>query len=258
MLDLNKQIGGKNLTETELQVLYYIVENIEKVLKMGVRGVAKANFTSSSTIMRLTKKMGYQGFVDMYYKLLPLVRSARAAVDTDLQFVNSFCSNTILQYNSYDTIRSFAEKLAGMNRKYVFIYATGFSAMPGEYLNRKLLVTGRKCIFSSGRDSIGIFENNLDDMGMLLVLSRSGETRRVIERVKIAKENGIFVTSITNELDNHVNELADIRFRIEDNMKLDDRNIMANTFFPNVLMLMEILIYEYHKISQGVNQKMNE
>ena len=250
MLDLNKQISGKNLTEAEEQVLYYIVGHMDEVLKMGVRGVAKANYTSSSTIMRLTKKMGYSGFVDMYYKLLPLVGQTEADPDTDFQFVNSFCSNTVLQYNRYEDFRRFAERLAAIQGRYVFIYATGFSAMLGEYFNRKLLVMGRKCIFSSGRDSIGVFENNLSDMGMLLVLSRSGETERVIDRVKIARENGIFVTTITNELDNHVNELADIRFRIEDNMKLDDRNIMANTFFPNVLMLLEVLIYEYHKVSR--------
>ena len=87
-------------------------------------------------------------------------------------------------------------------------------------------------------------------MGMLITISRSGETQSVVDRVKIAKENGIFIVSFTNELENRVNALADIAFRIEDSNKLDDRNMMANTFFPNVLMLMELLIYEYYKVLQ--------
>lgn len=41
-----------------------------------------------------------------------------------------------------------------------------------------------------------------------------------------------------------------MNFHIEDSNKLDDRNMMANTFFPNVLMLIELLIYEYHKVLQ--------
>ena len=69
-----------------------------------------------------------------------------------------------------------------------------------------------------------------------------------MDRVKTAKENGIYTVSFTNELDNRVNTLADMRFRIEDSNKLDDRNMMANTFFPNVMMLMELLIYEYHRV----------
>lgn len=250
MIDLSKLIDGKNLSEMETTVLYYIVEHIDVVLKIGVRGVAKENFTSSSTIMRLTKKLGYSGFVDMYYKLLPMVKNSEGCIDEDLQFINSFCSNTLLQYNSYEQMKLFARKICELDNRFIFIYATGFSAMSAEYFNRKLLVLGRKCIVSSGMDSIGVFENNLADMGMLITISRSGETQSVVDRVKIARENGIFIVSFTNELDNRVNVLADIAFRIEDSNKLDDRNMMANTFFPNVLMLMELLIYEYYKVLQ--------
>lgn len=250
MIDLSKLTDGKNLSEMEKTVLYYIVEHIDEVLKMGVRGVAKENFTSSSTIMRLTKKLGYSGFVDMYYKLLPMVKNAEGCIDEDIQFINSFCSNTLLQYNSYEQMKLFARKICELDNQFIFIYATGFSAMSAEYFNRKLLVLGRKCIVSSGMDSIGVFENNLADMGMLITISRSGETQSVVDRVKIAKENGIFIVSFTNELENRVNALADIAFRIEDSNKLDDRNMMANTFFPNVLMLMELLIYEYYKVLQ--------
>lgn len=250
MVDLSKLTKGKNLTEVEGAVLRYIIDHIDEVLKMGVRGVAKENYTSSSTIMRLTKKLGYSGFVDMYYKLLPLVKNAEGNIDGDIQFISSFCSNTLLQYNSYEHMKLFARKVCSLNNQFIFIYATGFSAIPADYLNKKLLVLGRRCIMSSGTDSIGVFENNLSDMGMLITISRSGETQRVVDRVKIARENGIFTVTLTNELENSVNKLADLAFRIEDSNKLDDRNMTANTFFPNVLMLIELLIYEYHKVLQ--------
>ena len=255
MVDLSKLTDGKNLSEMERTVLRYIVEHIDQVLKMGVRGVARENYTSSSTIMRLTKKLGYSGFVDMYYKLLPMVRHAEGAMEKDIQmdiqFINSFCSNTLLQYNSYEQMKLFAEKISELRKRFIFIFGTGFSAMSAEYLNRKFLVLGRKCIVSSGMDSIGVFENNLTDMGILIVISKSGETQSVVDRAKIAKENGIFIVSFTNELDNRVNHLADLAFRIEDSNKLDDRNMMPNTFFPNVLMLMELLVYEYYKVLQS-------
>lgn len=248
MVDLSKLIDGKNLTEIESNVLYYIVNNIDNVLKMGVRGIAKENFTSSSTIMRLTKKLGYSGFIDMYYKLVPIVKRAQNIVDVDMQFINSFCSNSLFQYNSYNQMKKFAQKICQAEGKSIFIYGTGFSGMVSEYFTKKLLVLGKPCIFSNGMDSIGIFENNLDNIGILIVVSKSGETKSVVERIKTANENGIFTVSFTNEKKNPVNELADISFRIEDSNKLDDRNMMPNTFFPNVLMLMEVLIYEYHRV----------
>lgn len=255
MVDLSKVTAGKNLTEIEETVLRYMIAHMEDVLKMGVRGVARENFTSSSTIMRLTKKLGYGGFVDMYYKLVPLVSHTRSGGEADIQFINSFCSNSVLQYNSYENFREFARRLCEIREKFLFIYGTGFSAMPAEYLTKKLLVLGKKCIYSNGMDSIGIFENNLDDLGILIAVSRSGETKAVVERMKTARENGIFTVSVTNESANHVNELADICFRIEDNSKLDDRNMEANTFFPNVLMLLELLIYEYHKVLLASDKK---
>lgn len=254
MIDLNKLISGKNLTDVEKSVLYYIVEHMDQVLKIGVRGVAKENFTSTSTIMRLTKKMGYNGFVDMYYKLLPLIGHHEKSPDSGMQFINSFCSNSLLEYNSYELMKDFSRQLCQVRDKYIFLYGTGFSSMLAEYFTKKLLVLGKKCIYSNGMDSIGVFENNLSDMAILIVVSRSGETDRVADRIKTAKENGIFTVSFTNETVNRVNVLADIKFRIEDSNKLDDRNMMANTFFPNVLMLMELLIYEYHKVLQETDK----
>ncbi|MFR1833616.1 MAG: MurR/RpiR family transcriptional regulator [Lachnospiraceae bacterium] len=249
-VDLRKITDGKNLTKVETDVLWYIIEHMDSVLKIGVRGVAKANYTSTSTIMRLTKKLGYSGFVDMYYKLLPLVDRQQETSEKEMGFINSFCTNSLLTYNSYDTIKSFARKISEIGDGYIFLYATGFSAIAMEYLTKKLLVLGIRCIASNGMDSIGVFENNLQQMKMLIVFSRSGETKWVVDRVKTAKENGIYTVSFTNELDNHVSTQADMNFHIEDSNKLDDRNMMANTFFPNVLMLIELLIYEYHKVLQ--------
>lgn len=247
-MDIRKLTGGKNLTETEESVLNYIIEHIDHVMDMGVRGIAKANYTSTSTIMRLTKKMGYTGFVDMHYRLLPMVKSAESAVKSDMQFIDSFGFNTLIKYNSYEQLRGFAARMHGQKEKYIFIYATGFSAIAAEYMYKKFLVLGKKCILSSGMDSIGVFENNLDDMELFIAISKSGETRAVLEKLKTAKENQIYTVALTGEGENRIGKLADSWFRIEDSSKLDDRNMMANTFFPNVLMLIELIVYEYHRL----------
>lgn len=73
----------------------------------------------------------------MYYKLLPLVNRARDNEDAGMQFINSFCSNSLLKYNSYEDIREFARRLGQLDVGYVFLYATGFSAIPVEYLTKK-------------------------------------------------------------------------------------------------------------------------
>lgn len=245
--DLGKIAKGRNITEIEKQVLQYIIDNIDKVIAMGVRGVAKENYTSTSTIMRLAKKLDYTGFVDMIYNISPMIAKSdknKSNIKNDFtdQTVNHF-----LSYISEQNIIEFVNLIKNTNKKIIFVYATGFSAIIANYLSKKILVLGKKCIFSDGGDSVGIFENNTEDIEALIVVSKSGETKVVLDKVNIAKNKEIKVVSFTREIENSISKLSDINFKILDINKLDDKNIHANTFFPNLCMLMEYLIYRYYE-----------
>lgn len=54
-VDLSKIVNNKKITPIEEQVLEYIINNIDSVMDLGVRGLAAENYTSTSTIMRLSK-----------------------------------------------------------------------------------------------------------------------------------------------------------------------------------------------------------
>ncbi|MFD3155879.1 MurR/RpiR family transcriptional regulator [Haloimpatiens sp. FM7330] len=246
-MDISKLIQNKGLTETEINVLKYIIDNIYDVNKMGVRGVAKNNFTSTSTIMRLAKKLGYSGFLEMQYNLLSLTKNELGDNLNDNDFIESLNMDRLLGINERKSIDDFIDILFNDDHKFIFIYANGFSGIVAEYINKKLLVMGKRCIFSNGTDSIGVFENNLDSISAVIVISKSGETPMVLNKVRTAKEHDIKVISFTNERENSISKLSHISFKIEDTNKLDDRNLMPNTFFPKVLVLFELLIYEYYK-----------
>ena len=246
-MELSKFIENKGLTEIEIKVLNYIVDNIDEVNKLGVRGIAKNNFTSTSTIMRLSKKLGYSGFLEMQYNLATLKRNELGDTLNERGFVDSLNMDSLLKENSKESIDRFIDILFKDDHKFIFIYANGFSGIVAEYINKKLLVMGKRCILSNGTDSIGVFENNLDYISSIIVISKSGETPMVLNKVKTAKEYGIEVVSFTNERENSISRLADISFKIDDTNKLDDRNLMPNTFFPKVLVLVELLIYEYYR-----------
>lgn len=246
-MEIDKLIENSDLTQLEQNVLKYIVLNIDNVIKIGVRGIAKANYTSTSTIMRLSKKLGYTGFVDMNYHLLPLIKNNETCLEDSNDFLPKEQLDFLLQSISEKQINDFIDCLDEKNDKLKFIYATGFSALVADYINKKLLVLGKRCIFSSGTDSASVFENNMDYIGTMIVISKSGETRQVLSKVKTAKENKIKVISFTGETDNTISRLADVSFRIQDSEKSDDRNISPNIFFPNLLMLFEFLIYKYNK-----------
>ncbi|AUJ24896.1 MurR/RpiR family transcriptional regulator [Virgibacillus dokdonensis] len=247
MIDISKLIQGKNVTELDIQLLSYIVENMDHVLKQGVRHIAKVNYTSPATIIRLSKKLGYTGFVDMYYHLLPLVKEVdekKGNVEDDFPDITT---KEFFDCNGMETIHQFIHKVMQMEQTYIFLYATGFSAIAAEYLYKKLLVLGKKTILASGMDSIGVFENNLDHIGALVVISKSGETQQVIDKLVAAKEHNIFTVSFTKEIENRIANISDLNFKIMDNNKLDDRNMLPNIFFPRLLMAFELILKEYLK-----------
>ncbi|SEN99677.1 transcriptional regulator, RpiR family [Amphibacillus marinus] len=238
-MDLTKIVEGKKLNETELTILTYIVDHIDTVLDQGVRTVAKENYTSPSAVMRLSKKLGYNGFVDMYYQLLPLVK--RPDQDEEIRHE----ANPLHDYHRFNdpsAIDDFVEILSANVDRYIFLYATGFSGIIGEYMYKKFLVNGRRVLFASGQDSVGILENNINHTGVFIALTKSGETKNIIEKISYCKAKSIPVVVFTNEIDNSCSKLADIVFRIHDPEKLDDRHMQSNYFFAETMLLFEYIM----------------
>lgn len=170
-MNIEKITQGKNLTDTERTVLEYILDHLDTVQTEGVRGVARANYTSTSTIMRLARKMNYSGFVDMCYKLRSFTETPHQTMQEEEDFLNGFSTQSL-----------------------------------------------------------------------------SGETTMVRDKIRTARENGVFTVAITGEQENSVGRYADLWFRVENQWKLDDQNTMPNTFFPQVMMLIELIAYEYRRL----------
>ena len=97
-IDLSKIVKNKKITPIEEQVLEYIINNIDNVMDIGVRGVASKNYTSTSTIMRLSKKLGFTGFIDMIYNISPLIggsstgitEKSKSLIGMDLDFLSQY------------------------------------------------------------------------------------------------------------------------------------------------------------------------
>lgn len=109
-LDLNKLTCGVSLTDTEQAVLEYLLLHLDEALKLGVRGVAKANFTSTSTVMRLSRKLGYNGFIEMYYKLLGAVGEGSQSYELNEGFISHFAGEGAVSMENYHSLPSGCRK----------------------------------------------------------------------------------------------------------------------------------------------------
>lgn len=150
-MNLTKLIQGRNLTENERMVLAYLMEHLDTALSQGVRSIAQENYTSTSTIMRLARKLGYSGFVDMCYNLRAMAEEPERAMAKEQDFLTEFCQSSILSYDTYANLKVFTKHMVHSKGGLIFIYATGFSATIGTYMARKLVNMGLRCMFAAGK-----------------------------------------------------------------------------------------------------------
>lgn len=239
VLDINKLVKKHRLTKTEESILLFIIENTNQAKKMGVRGIAKEHYTSTTTVMNLAKKLGYSGFLDMYYNLSFILRNQKNNSSSDDSKFYDLESEDALALVDQNSINNFVDLLIENKNEVIYATGRGFSAIAMNYIARKLLVLGFKCIFSDAYES---YDVNSANGKLLLVGSKSGETEEVVKNCKSARNCGMKVASFTGESDHRVGRLSDINFKIHDAHPFDDRNKLGNSFFPNLLMLFEFLI----------------
>jgi len=231
--DIYKLADNYKLTETERQVLEYILKNSNSVLNEGVRDVANKNYTSAATIIKLSKKLGYTGYVDMIYRLNFIIKNHEKNQDHTSD-ITSFIS----QINK-ETIEQFISMLIKHRKNVIFITATGFSTPIAEFICRKMLVLGFNCIKTN---SYGVYDSNQIGGALVIGISKSGETESVTKVIDYAVKNKLDIITFTGKPVNHMESQSTLSFSILDDKELDDRNITANYFYARVMIVIEYLL----------------
>lgn len=239
-MDLTKLENRYNLNESEMLVLKFILEDLDRALKFGIKEIAKNNFCSTTVIVNLAKKMKYSGFTDMIYNLKFIYTNKNDEIKDKDKIFNLNLDNKFDIYNenkeSFDKIKELLE----VNKKnLILLYGVGFSEIVAKYFQLKLLNNGYLSIFSNQHQN---YEATNLAPKVIVLVSKSGETGSALTILKKARNNNAKVIVFTNENRNTLGELADITFKLHDTNKLDDRNISGNEFFPNCLLCFEMII----------------
>ena len=118
--DIYKLADKYKLTETEVQVLRYILDNHEQSMNMAVRDVANLNYTSAATVIKLSKKMGYTGYIDMVYRLNFMIKN-RQMDQNHTSDLTSFMNNI-----PSACLEHFIEQIRVHRNHLILVSATGF------------------------------------------------------------------------------------------------------------------------------------
>lgn len=216
------------LNETENKVLACVLEAVEHgETKINIRDIAQKSYVSTTTVVKLAKKLGYHGYSDMIYSLLHHAESEQnASSGIDLK--------SILEEVDESSITAFAEELYNCRKGCIFILALGLNNTVAAYLMRRLSTLG---ILAYDGSPVDIIYGEKKSCATI-VLSKSGETKDLTEIAVQAKAMGHCLYTVTGCADSTLAQISDRSFVI----KTGDS---ASYDVPDFFIGRTILFFEY-------------
>ncbi|MGX7204381.1 MurR/RpiR family transcriptional regulator [Enterococcus pingfangensis] len=242
-MDLELVTKGKHLSDNDRAILTYLSDYVNELDGVSLRKIAATLYTSPATIVRLAQKLDFSGYLELFYFL-------KNQYQPNNQFVEATVDISIPTEKIIPSIQTMKEIYQKNQEKFITIYATGFSSIIAEYLYKKLLVNGIKGLFVNAADSSGIINNNADNISMMIVISKAGETQKVIEKMQFSQEKNIPTILFTGNSQSRATKFATIIFEVADDRPLDSQNIKYNGFFGKLLLLMEYIVQEFTQKNQ--------
>lgn len=196
----------QSLNNLELSLYEYIMKNSKKVTYMRIRELAAEAHVSTTTILRLCKKLNCEGFSEFKVKLKMYIRenNIKRINDDTLEIINFLKS--IEESNLDKTIDKLCELCK--NASNIIFLGIGSSGILCKYAARYLSAIGK---FTVHIDDPFYPKNFIcGDQCLVIALSVSGETQSTIENIVRFKEKGCTIASITNSENCTIAKLSDL------------------------------------------------
>ena len=122
------------MSQTDLTILNEISNRMFKgYYKIPIREIASASFVSTTSVIRLAKKLGYEGYSELLYAL-----KIDSTTNVDYKASDAIRS-IIIEERSLDVIDNFIRDLASGEYERIHVIGIGYSDYIAQYLRDKLL-----------------------------------------------------------------------------------------------------------------------
>ncbi|WP_195972205.1 MurR/RpiR family transcriptional regulator [Clostridium thermobutyricum] len=223
---------NQNLSESEIQILEHIFDNPEKIKKEGIRQLAKTHFTSTTSIIRLAKKLGYSGYNELIFDIKKM--TSNPEIDT-IKNENDFSWASKYPLSNLNEL----SKKYLTKDKYIYLYGEGFCEFVTGYIHRKLLVKKYKVLLLHGLEIPIVHEKEHNPT--LIIISKSGENFSCIKKIEHLSALGGDIISITSNLNSGIGRISDVSLSIPVNHIADNKNECFTTFYGDSINLLEHL-----------------
>ncbi len=251
----------------ETRIADFILSNPTKTCEMSVHELAKKVSVSPSTIVRLSKALGYSGFSQFkmglvlagqtYSTILPQVTIMDSVPDV-IRKVFLSGINTLkdtLQILNMKKIEQIVDLLTKANS--IHFYGVGTSATICEDAYYRFMRIGMPAFFGVDNHVMRISATKLKKGDIAIGISHCGGTFDTVETLKLAKEHGALTIAITSIRNSPICEIADIPIVISsDESQYPMEAISARIAHMAILdaLCVALMIRNYDKSKEHIDE----
>jgi RpiR family transcriptional regulator, repressor of rpiB and als operon len=210
-----------SLSENERLIADYLLSIGEKISDLKIAELANKFNISEAMIVKLSHKLGYQGYRDLKKSLMEY--SKLPVVDLHQELNPKDSNETVLKKVFKTAIQAIEETLAVMDIQrftdavevlseagQIEFYGVGGSAALAMDASHKFLRIGKRSNTYSDTHLMCMSASLLTSNDVVIAISHSGQTKSLIDAVLLAKTNGAKAIVITNYKTSPLAEIADI------------------------------------------------
>lgn len=208
----------KTLSESERYLLEYIHNHLEEISIMSIVKLSENANVSTATIVRLMKKIGYDGYTSFKYSLRDKVHIKDE--NDEMENIDSKIKQAIkknelevvktVQLQSIGQIEDAVQKVHTAEK--IYIFARGFSEMIAQEMTLKLQLMGKNCEIHDDPNIIRIKSRSIKENELAIFISLNGETSELVEACKILNIRQITTITLTTRMESSLARMSEMVF----------------------------------------------
>jgi len=258
------------LSPSEAKVASYLLESPELAVKMSITTLAKESGSSTAAVVRLCKRLQFDGYGSLKLALAQEVYGNSAPRSEgpyifDLSKTDGVSSIAAMMVDTAcDSIYSLKEVLSSsqvesavealFKSEKILLAGIGASALAAMDLYQKLGRLGMYASFPSEPDLQIVNACALDTKSVVVIFSYSGETKTMRQVARQAKKVGALVIAVTRVGGNSLSKLSDVVLTVPDSESLYRQGATLSRL--NQLVVVDILYSSLIVRSPGAEQSL--
>lgn len=236
MLVKEKLLDREHFSDIDSRIADYLMERQENLKEDSVRQIAKRLYVAPSSVIRFCQKLGYMGFNELreeYLKEIHYLSSHFQSLDPNFPFQKQDRSLAIA--NKIETLYEeilkdcqslvegeILEKAIGMIEKapYIYICASGAQLGVSEVFRDKMMKIGKMVHICGQTDEAYYYASYSHKDSVFIMISYTGETKRVIKVGKKIKERCLPSIAVTSYGSNSLSSICSLSLYVSTREKL--------------------------------------